>query len=610
MRKTLQQFIVIFLTMVVLAPAVKAVEVVGGFYYVIPPAASISIHGEAAVNESPKQGKMIFQKDDPEVVDVPFESDGLRIFAKDYQADIRHQSKVELTTILRLQAGSVHVKSFTGTRADEGKISMGDIRMSFQSANFLLYVSGDQSEKILKVIEGEVTVENEKTRQNAIVGAQEATSTDPSGNLLIPVPFDPSTIKTWWDDVKYNASYPLLPIANAGEDQRSLKNIPVVLDGSVSEFHTGDIFEWILSGGPKDDQGKEIKQVAFDSTNIVKPLFTPTNDGEYHFTLQITNENGDRSNIDDVVVYIGKDYLKPLAIFSDVPLDHPNNLAITYLYKKNVMKGSLDAKSGKLLFRPEDTINRVEILKTIFENKRQKLPTSDELKNLGPDDLFLDVKAEHWFAPYVAVAKKMGIIKGNDGLYRPADKVLLVEALKMIVAANQINLDAFKGSEEVSYPDAELQAWYSPSLLFVKKYNLVDPDGSGNIQPGKPLTRAQFAEIIYRMESIDLLEKRAFLNGVLKDAVTKKPIPEGEIYVYTISKDAVSESEAGSVVQKGDLIFKSVTKNDGTFSISLPVHTKYLIEAISGNNVSTHRVVIELEEGKNDPIELQIEGGK
>lgn len=571
------------------------------FYYVIPPQSSIVLNEQERENSSETEGKMLFQQASEEEISVAKGTVGVRLISKKFEIDLREEARLGITDIPNLESGSIHVQT-KPTSTEEGSMMIGNLLLRFQSADFIAFVSGDQTETIIKVLQGEVQVEQSSTDQEATIKALQATSTDSSGRLLIPYPFEAPTEGLWWEDELYEVTYPFLAVADAGEDQRVVGNIAVVLDGSKSSYKTGDIFEWTLEKGPKDSSGQDITQVTFDSTNIVKPLFTPIVDGEYLFSLQITDQLGEKSNIDMVAVFVGKSYLQPIAIFPDVPADHPNNLAITYLYKKNVMKGSEDPATGKILFRPADTINRVEILKTIFENKRQKIPTTEELSSLS-EEIFIDVKPEHWFAPYVYLAKKMEIVHGNNGLYRPADKVTLVEALKILVQANQISLESYKRPGEKPYPDAEADAWYTPSLFFVKKYNLLDPNAEGKISPAQPLSRAQFAEIIYRMESVNLLEERGFLTGTLKDSVSKQPVADAEIYIYKVLEDA---SEAQGFVKKGDLVLKVSTQQDGSFSASLPINAKYYVEALSGDTVSTNRVVTELKEDQSAKIDLEI----
>ncbi len=590
-----------------LVQGVHAEERGQSFYYLLPPLSSVTINDKKVSNTFVGKGKMIFQKENKELIQLPKALLGARIVANDFQVDIKGEAKISLSRAegLKLQFGSLHISTLSSP-SSLSKIQMGNLTMSFQAANFLVFASSDQSEKLVKVIEGDVLLENPTLHQKTSLGANQATGSDLQGRLLLPYAFDASTSQAWWEGKEFSFPYDALPIAKAGEDQRVLGNIPVLLDGSKSQYETGDIFEWTLNKGPLDEKGSEIKEVVFDSTNIVKPLFTPVVEGEYGFSLQITKSKGDKSNTDQVNVWVGKRFLKPVAIFDDVPANHPNNLAITYLVKKNVLKGQQDEKIGKIFFHPGDHVNRAEILKTIFDNIRQKIPTIDELKALK-EPIFLDVKPEHWFAPYVFLAKKMNLVKGSKGLYRPADPVLLVEALKIIADINGISVDGYVKNGELPYPDAQANAWYLPYLYFVKKYNLVDVDSEGHMNPSAPMSRAVLAELLYRLDSISVGEKRGFVGGKLKNSKTGKGVAHAEIYIYQAVQDSSNpETKDGGFLEKGDLYYKTSTKNDGTFSVSLPVGIKYYLEAISGNSVSSNRVITSVDEEKTVKVELEI----
>jgi hypothetical protein len=567
------------------------------FAYLLAPKTEITINDEIVKNPE-TEAQIVFQGTEKEEVVVSSDQVGQRIISNTFSVDIRKDAQLTISHIFQLDAGSIHVRS-KEDNTYPSEIMIGELKLSFTSAEFLAFVSGDSTETVIKVIEGEVEVVSPSTQQNAILKTLQGTSTDQEGRLLIPFPIGVSSNGAWWNAFAYQHDVPILPIADAGDDQQALNNMLVVLDGSRSEFHTGDIFEWKLVSAPNGINGKPIEKVSFNTLNIVKPVFTPKVSGEYLFSLQITDPDGKTSNTSMVNVLIGKQYLTPTALFPDVSENHPNNLAITYLYKKNVMRGSSDPETGELLFRPEDTINRVEILKTIFENFNEDIPKQEDLN----EELFLDVKAEHWFAPYVQLAKDKGIIKGNDGLYRPADEVLLVEAVKIIVEASEISIDAYKNELTKPYIDVEKGAWYNPYLFFIKKYNLFDVDEKGNIQPAKAVTRAEFAEIIYRLESSNLQEKRGFISGRVLNAKSKTTVTDAEIFIYK----TVGEIEEESFLEKGELFEKVLVNSVGSFTVSVPIHHKFYLEAVTENDVSINKVIIQVQEDEVETVELLME---
>ncbi|MDP3976047.1 MAG: S-layer homology domain-containing protein [bacterium] len=575
-----------------------------GVSYLLPPRSALIVDGRSIENET-ERGLRVLQKSDTEVVHVPKSVSGAQLLSHQFRVNVSPDSVVEVGSVMTLKAGSIHFASTADPSAPMTLRLANQMELSFQSAQFLAFAGGDGSQYAVKVLEGEVVVKNIPFNQSATVSTLTATHTDSSGRLLIPyvyrVPDQP-----WWLSQDYRYGFDPLPLAHAGGDQRVLGNLPVMLDGEKSNFKTGDIFEWTLIKGPRDRSGKEVKEVAFDTTNIVKPLFTPAVEGEYHFTLQVTSESGEKSNCDSVAVYAGKHYLLPIEVFPDVPVEHLNNVAITYLYQKGAMRGSQNPETGEIVFRPQQTINRVEILKSVFENLRKSIPRKDQLSALEVP-LFLDVEFDHWFAPYVYLAKKEGIVAGNEGFYRPADEVTLVEALKIITKAGQISFDAFQNTSGVPYSDAEEGAWYVPYLFFARKYNLIDPDVHGKIRPDQPLSRAQFAEILYRMDSINVLEKRGLLVGVLRRLPARAGLSNAEIYIYKAVDDGDGQVGTDDLLKKGDLFLRTSTRDDGRFEASLPIHTKFYVEALFGDDASVNRVIVETDEGQETSVELEIQ---
>lgn len=108
--------------------------------------------------------------------------------------------------------------------------------------------------------------------------------------------------------------------------------------------------------------------------------------------------------------------------FSDVPSTHKNRNAIDYLQGAGVINGYADGT-----FKPENTVNRAELLKILIEGKGIN-PDGSEYKNC-----FLDVK-EEWFAKYVCYAQEQGWVSGYvDGTFKPAQTVNKAEAIKMLV---------------------------------------------------------------------------------------------------------------------------------------------------------------------------------
>lgn len=178
------------------------------------------------------------------------------------------------------------------------------------------------------------------------------------------------------------------------------------------------------------------------------------------------------------------------AAFSDVSPSHNNYQAITYLNDKGIIQGYDDGT-----FRPDQPVNRAEASKIII------LPLYENLTNpeVSP---FPDVVTDIWFAKYVQKAKDTGIISGDGitGNFEGARTVNLVEYLKMILLAYNINLANYQNPTEVLFNDVQdLNQWFVPYLHYAASTNIIHSDNGNNIYPSNTLTRAEVAEITYRL---------------------------------------------------------------------------------------------------------------
>ncbi|MFC1600139.1 S-layer homology domain-containing protein [Patescibacteria group bacterium] len=187
--------------------------------------------------------------------------------------------------------------------------------------------------------------------------------------------------------------------------------------------------------------------------------------------------------------------------FSDVPEDHPNYEAIQLLEYHNVIQGYPDGT-----FRPDQPVNRVEILKILL------LGSDVDILDSFDDFSYSDTDSSQWYAEYLATADDMGIVGGYpDGSYQPLKTVNLVEALKMIYQTHyKVNdlLPTLQAYLDGPYNDTKGENWFNSYLWAARNNNLVTPDRDGNIHPNKELTRGDLAELMYRMDWINSYNDR------------------------------------------------------------------------------------------------------
>lgn len=247
-----------------------------------------------------------------------------------------------------------------------------------------------------------------------------------------------------------------------------------------------------------------------------------------------------------------------------------NAMAIQYLLDNMVISGYPDGS-----FKPEQNINRAELMKIITEASGA-IPSPTTNNNCFPD------VSDEWFAVYVCYAKNQNWIQGYpDGTFKPGNDVNKVEALKMIINSQEIDIPG--AVNETPFDDADNSAWYAP---FIKAANdngmLEQTDGIYGVD--ELITRGEVSENIYRALLIASIENFENDGG----SRTTPDTPE------------TAEEIAASI--DGYAVFSSDTYN---FSIEYP--DQWFYEGLAGeNNARLYHFGPELDEEEDPLVILEI----
>ena len=206
--------------------------------------------------------------------------------------------------------------------------------------------------------------------------------------------------------------------------------------------------------------------------------------------------------------------------FSDVSVSHENFEAIEQLKRFGIIKGYEDGT-----FQPDRTVNRAESLKIVLLGSAIEVDTS--LKNNGG---FWDVEEEGWYAPYVVKSKNLGIVKGNpDGSFSPTRSVNLAEILKILLVANSVSVSS--SVKDSPYADVHSSEWFAPYFEYAKEKQLLDQSSTESVVPGHAMTRAEIAEIMYRLRNVLEEEARDVeFASYYSDALHGNATASGELY--------------------------------------------------------------------------------
>jgi hypothetical protein len=242
----------------------------------------------------------------------------------------------------------------------------------------------------------------------------------------------------------------------------------------------------VKSYQPPEDVYVKILVGAADLPTIIKKNnFT---DGVVNIEIKPTANQGLRLIATDNNIS-GDSGLIKSAMFSDVDSTNEHYQAIRRLKEKGIIQGYPDGS-----FRPDNVVSRVEALKFIFEGIEEE--------NLEDGDLtFSDTENGQWYGKYLNTAYNLGIVEGYpDGSFRPTNTVNRVEFLKMLLEA--MDEDLQDGILEDVYEDVPANEWFAPYVLFAKENELIDVTDN-QFRPSEGMTRGEVAELIYRLLEIN-----------------------------------------------------------------------------------------------------------
>jgi hypothetical protein len=186
------------------------------------------------------------------------------------------------------------------------------------------------------------------------------------------------------------------------------------------------------------------------------------------------------------------------ASFTDVSSGHDNYDAIMYVQENEIVGGYDDGT-----FRPDDPINRAELLKILVI-----AVSGGDVDDSYADICFSDVKITSWYSKYVCYGDSQGYVDGySDGTFDPTGYVTFVEAAKMIVVA--------RGT---SMPPAT--PWYESFVTLLGERGAI-PTSIHELN--SELTRGEVSEIIYRLDA-EITDKSSQVYADFSDPNIAGPV--------------------------------------------------------------------------------------
>ncbi len=215
----------------------------------------------------------------------------------------------------------------------------------------------------------------------------------------------------------------------------------------------------------------------------------------------------------------------PVAHFSDVPSDDEYAQAIHDFREEGIVQGYSDGS-----FRPDRPISRAETAQILSEHF---LPQDAIWRNEAEHAFtnsglpFTDIDARAWYNLALRRAYRAGLIKGyHDGTFRPAQSVTVVEAVKLITQALEIDTPA------------DGAVWYERFIRAAGDRGAL-PLSIRSVHA--PITRGELVEVLWRL-SRHVVDRESLTAD---DLMNKKCIQSEDSEIPNVDLRRVRETWLG-----------------------------------------------------------------
>jgi len=233
-----------------------------------------------------------------------------------------------------------------------------------------------------------------------------------------------------------------------------------------------------------------VKLTLIDGEGTIEPSTLTANDfnsGKTEITFTATKTGSVKIKAQNGTIIGISHYLNADedGIFSDVDSDHEFAEAISYLKNTDIVSGYDDGS-----FKPDKNVSRVEALKMIIGALSIELANNNEIN-------FPDTESPSWYSSYVATGLVKNIVAGYpDGTFRPSNKIIRAEYLKILLEAANVELIEKISSDP--YDDVDSDTWYAKYAEFSQENELFNVENE-QLLPSQSVTRGEVADTLYKV---------------------------------------------------------------------------------------------------------------
>ena len=171
--------------------------------------------------------------------------------------------------------------------------------------------------------------------------------------------------------------------------------------------------------------------------------------------------------------------------FEDLTESHWAFDAVKYLHNLKIVNGRTEK-----IFEPNGNVTRAEFSKLLVSALKIPLGNGSALG-------YIDVSAGEWYAPYISAASAKGIVQGSDGnRFNPDSPISRQDMSVMICRAYGLN----DSDSLPSFDDcADIADYAKTAVAVLNKKGIINGVGNNLFEPNANATRAQAAQIIYKL---------------------------------------------------------------------------------------------------------------
>ncbi|MDR6551971.1 S-layer homology domain-containing protein [Paenibacillus qinlingensis] len=309
---------------------------------------------------------------------------------------------------------------------------------------------------------------------------------------------------SWGEKTSESTVQVLMALCELGidlHDSRFVKNGKTIVDDLLSFYSKGQGFQHTFDG--TGVTGMSTEQAFYGLVNVQRISVSKSslyrmNDVKLATTITPDSTNGLPNKHKDIKVM---PVIEANKTFSDIS-HHESKAAIESLASRGMINGMTDTT-----FAPNQTMTRAEFATIV--TKSLGLP-------MQKSTLFHDVVATAWYADYVGTAYSYSIVSGTSATtFTPNNTITRQEAAIMIANAAKLSgMDTAMSAIETrdilaQFGDyTQTAEWSRNALAFCYREHILSQDML-NIEPSTSVTRAEIADMLYRLLSAAKLIKEA-----------------------------------------------------------------------------------------------------